>query len=305
VIIRVLGSAAGGGFPQWNCNCSNCAGVRAGSLRATRRTQSSIAISTDRRQWVLCNASPDIHQQIAATLAPPVGASLRETPIAATILVDSQIDHCAGLLLLRENRAPLQVWTTDAVREDLGAAFPVLRLLEHYCGVDWQRIRPGSEWFAIPALVGVDIQALAVPGKPGPYSAHRGSPRTGDNVALVFRDRASGRQALYAPGLQAMTGELSQALGSSACAFLDGTFWSDDEMIELGASSKTAQSMGHLPQSGPGGMIEAMDRVPRTTRRILIHINNTNPILNEAGAERALLDAAGIEVAFDGMEITL
>lgn len=305
MIIRVLGSSAGGGFPQWNCNCPNCAGLRAGTLRATPRTQSSIAISTDAARWVLCNASPDIHRQIEANLAPATGAGLRDSPIAAVILVDGQIDHSAGLLLLRENRVPLEVWTTEPVREDLLTGLPLLRVLEHYSRVDWHRVPIGGEWFAVPALTGVDIKALPVPGKPGPYSPHREHPRTGDNIALVFRDSASGRQLVYAPGLQSITPAVTTVLESSSCVLVDGTFWTDDEMIRLGASTKTAHSMGHLAQSGEGGMIEALARLPRSTRRILIHINNTNPILNEAGAERAALAAAGIEVAFDGMEIAL
>lgn len=305
MIIRVLGSAAGGGFPQWNCNCANCKGLRLGTKRATARTQSSIAISTDGRRWVVCNVSPDVHRQIASYLPAHPSPRPRDTQIAAAILVDGQIDHSAGLLQLRENHAPLEIWSTDSVREDLSTGFPVLRVLEHYCRVDWHRVPIGGEWFAIPALAGIEINALAVPGKPGPYSPHRAQPRTGDNIALVFRDAASGRQAFYAPGLQSITPEVAEALESSACVLVDGTFWTDDEMIALGASVKTASSMGHLAQSGPGGMIEILERLPRATRRILIHINNTNPILDEAGPERAQLDAAGISVAFDGMEIVL
>ena len=304
MIIRVLGSAAGGGFPQWNCNCRHCSGLRAGTLRATARTQSSIAVSTDGRHWVLCNASPDIHRQIAANFPPDPERGLRDSAIAATILVDGQVDHSAGLLLLRENRAPLEVWSTDSVRADLITGFPVLRVLDHYCRVEWHRIPTGGEWFAVPALAGIEIKALAVPGKPGPYSPHREQPRSGDNIALVFRDGASRRQAFYAPALQAITPAVEEALAASACVLIDGTFWTDEEMITLGASSKTATAMGHLPQHGPGGMIEVLGRIPRATRRILIHVNNTNPILDEAGPERALLEGTGIEVAFDGMEIT-
>ena len=303
MLIRVLGSAAGGGFPQWNCNCNNCRGLRAGTLRASGRSQSSIAVSADGERWLLCNVSPDIHRQIAANFPPRAADGLRQTAIAAAILVDGQLDHAAGLLLLRENRAPLEVWSTDPVREDLTQGFPVLGVLERYCGIDWHRVPTAGQPFAIRALPGIAVEALAVPGRPAPYSLHRLHPRSGDNVALIFRECASGRQVVYAPGLQSVTPPLEQALRASSCVLVDGTFWTDDELIRLGASPQTATAMGHLPQTGPSGMIAELERLPRTTRRILIHINNTNPILDEAGPERALLTTAGIEVAFDGMEI--
>ena len=132
MLIRVLGSAAGGGFPQWNCNCGNCSGLRAGTLSARKRTQSSIAVSVDGRRWVLCNASPDIHQQIAANPALQPHQGLRGSGIAAVMLVDGQIDHSTGLLLLRENGAPLEVWTTESVREDLSTGLPILNVLEAF-----------------------------------------------------------------------------------------------------------------------------------------------------------------------------
>ncbi|MGH8231667.1 MAG: pyrroloquinoline quinone biosynthesis protein PqqB [Steroidobacteraceae bacterium] len=305
MLIRVLGSAAGGGFPQWNCNCGNCSGLRAGTLKARRRTQSSIAVSVDGRQWVLCNASPDIHQQIAHTPGLQPHQGVRGSGIAAVLLVDGQIDHSTGLLLLREHGAPLQLWTTEPVREDLSTGLPILKVLEHFCGVHWHRVPVDGSSFEVPALPGVQVTALPVAGKPGPYSAYRDKPRVGDNVGLIFKDRGSGRQLFYAPGLAAVPATVAQVLQSSDCVLLDGTFWSDDEMIRAGVSHKRAHDLGHLPQSGSGGMIEQLARLPARTRRILIHINNTNPILDEAGAERVQLDSAGIEVAHDGLEITL
>jgi pyrroloquinoline quinone biosynthesis protein B len=305
VFIRVLGTAAGGGFPQWNCSCHNCRGVRDGSVRAIPRTQSSIAISSDGDRWVLCNASPDLHRQIAATplLQPRTG--VRDTPIAAVLLVDGQIDHTIGLLLLREHRERLDVWTTEAVRSDLTSGLPLLSVLQHYCGVEWHPIGIDGRPFQISSLPGIDITALPVEGKPGPYSPNRRSPRIGDNIALLFRDVKSSRRVLYAPGLAAITAPINEALHASQCVLVDGTFFRDDEMVAAGVSSKYASELGHLPQSGAGGMIETLSKLPPTARRILIHINNTNPILDEQSAERAALAEAGIEVAFDGLEIRL
>jgi pyrroloquinoline quinone biosynthesis protein B len=305
VLIRVLGSAAGGGFPQWNCNCRNCRGLRAGSLQAQPRTQSSIAISGDGERWLLCNASPDLHRQIAANTPLQPRAGVRDTPIAGALLVDGQIDHTVGLLLLREHRARLPVWTTPAVRDDLTTGLPILSVLEHYCGIDWHPIELDGMPFRIPQLGGVELVVMPVEGKPGPYSRYRDAPRRGDNIAVVFRDLGSGRQAFYAPGLAAITPAIREVLQVSDCVLLDGTFWREEEMIEAGVSSKGASELGHLPQSGPGGMLAALRTLPTASRRILIHINNTNPILDERSPERAELDAAGIEVAFDGMEIRL
>ena len=230
---------------------------------------------------------------------------MRASPITAALLVDGQVDHALGLLLLREHRQPLEVWTTDAVREDLTTNLPILNVLGHYCGVHWNRIATDGSEFTLPALPGVTLTALPIDGKPGPYSAHREAPRIGDNIGLIIRDQATGRQALYAPGLAALTPPVASALIASDIVLVDGTFWSDEEMIRAGVSDKRARDIGHLPQSGPGGMAEQLARLPAPKRRILIHINNTNPILDEASPEHAQLAAAGIEVAFDGMEIEL
>jgi pyrroloquinoline quinone biosynthesis protein B len=221
------------------------------------------------------------------------------------VLVDGQIDHAAGLLLLRERSTPLPLWTTDPVREDLSTGLPLLKVLEHYCGTSWHCIPLDGTGFAVPELPGVSITALPVAGKPGPYSPYRDNPRAGDNVGLIFRERATGRQLFYAPGLAAITPQVAAVMHGSDCVLVDGTFWSDDEMIHLGVSHKRARDLGHLPLSGAGGMIEQLARLPAACRRILIHINNTNPILDESGPERAELFAAGIEVAHDGMEIEL
>jgi len=304
VKVRVLGSAAGGGFPQWNCNCPNCHGLRRGTIRATPRTQSSIAASGDGENWVLFNASPDVLQQVRAFPALQPARMLRDTAIRAIVLIDAQIDHTTGLLMLREHHAPHQVWCTAAVREDLSAGNPLFGVLGHYCGIDWREV-PLVEDFSIPGLPGIGFEAMPLISNAPPYSPHRDRPRAGDNMGVTLIDTKSGRRLFYAPGLGEMAPRVWAAMQAADCVLVDGTLWTDDEMIGLGASKKTSRSMGHLPQSGPGGMIEWLDRLPASTRKVLIHINNTNPILDEDSAERAKLTAHGIEVAYDGMELTL
>ncbi len=326
--ITVLGSAAGGGFPQWNCNCHNCAGVRSGAVRAKPRTQSSIFVQGGTEggteggtqdaaqvatQGVLLNASPDILSQIRshATLQP--GRALRDSAIAGVVLMDGQIDHCTGLFMLREHVGPLPLWCTDAVAEDLLQGNPVLRVLTHYCGVLRHRIdlstdvstdRPSS-WFAVPGADGLRLRALPLSSKAAPYSPHRENPVPGDNIGLVLKDAHSGKTAFYAPGLGDITPPIFDAMCSADVVLVDGTFWTHDEMSALGLSKKSALQMGHLPQSGPGGMLEWLAKLPATTRRMLIHINNTNPILDEDSPQRASLWQAGVEVCEDNMEITL
>jgi pyrroloquinoline quinone biosynthesis protein B len=306
VKIRVLGSAAGGGFPQWNCNCRNCSGLRAGTLRAFPRTQSSIAVcGSDTQSWVLVNASPDILAQLRANPVLQPGRTPRDTAIAAIVLVDGQIDHTTGLYMLRESTRPLAVWCTDETCADLTQGNPIFGVLRHYCGVERHTMTPDGREFTIAAAPGVSWRALAVPSKPAPYSPHREAPVAGDNVALVIRDGATQRAAVYAPGLGSLEPTVWQAMQAADCVLVDGTFWTDDEMIALGMSRKRAREIGHLPQSGAGGMLEWLGQLPATTRKILIHVNNTNPILDEDSAERAELTRRGIELAWDGQEIEL
>jgi len=302
VKIRVLGSAAGGSFPQWNCNCPNCAGWRAGTLRARPRSQSSIAVN-DGAAWVLVNASPDILSQLRANPDLQPGRSIRDTALAAIVLVDGQIDHTTGLYMLREAVQAWPLWCTDSTYADLTRGNPILEVLSHYCGVERHAIRLGGDGFSIPAVAGLTFRALSVESKPAPYSPHRLEPVPGDNIALVIEDCASGRRVLYAPGLGAIDPAVWAEMRSADCVLVDGTFWTDDEMVRLGVSRKLARDIGHLPQSGIGGMLEWLERLPSQTRKILIHINNTNPILDEDSAERAELVRRGIEVAYDGMEI--
>jgi pyrroloquinoline quinone biosynthesis protein B len=306
VKIRVLGSAAGGGFPQWNCNCRNCAGVRSGTLRARPRTQSSIAVcGSDPAKWALVNASPDILSQLRANPVLQPARQPRDTAILGVVLVDGQIDHTTGLFMLRESRRPLAIWCTDQTCADLTEGNPVFTVLAHYCGVDRRVMQPDGREFAVDGVSDITWRALAVESKPAPYSPHRETPVAGDNVALVIRDGVSGRCAVYAPGLGSMEESLWREMREADCVLVDGTFWSDEEMITLGISRKRAREIGHLPQSGRGGMLEWLEQLPRATRRILIHVNNTNPILDEDSPERAELTRRGIEVACDGMEVEL
>ena len=304
--ITVLGSAAGGGFPQWNCNCRNCRGVRDGSVRATPRTQSSIFVRPDGAvDGLLCNASPDILEQIRSHPVLQPARRLRDSAIAAVLLMDGQIDHATGLFMLRERGSPLPLWCTDPVEQDLRQGNPVLEVLGHYCGVERHPIPLEGPAFELPGVPGLQLRALPLSSKAAPYSPHRESPVPGDNIGLLVRDLASGRSLFYAPGLGEISPAVFDAMGSADAVMVDGTFWTDDEMITLGVGHKRAREIGHLPQSGPGGMIEWMARLPAATRRLLIHVNNTNPILDEDSPQRAELARAGIEVCEDGMAIAL
>jgi len=304
--ITVLGSAAGGGFPQWNCNCANCAGVRSGAVRAKPRTQSSIFIRPDdSADGVLFNASPDILEQIRSHPALQPARAVRDTAIAGIVLMDGQIDHATGLFMLRERGSPLPLWCTDAVEEDLTQGNPVLRVLSHFCGVQRHRIGLDGASFTLPGVPGLAFRAMPLSSKAAPYSPHRDNPVPGDNLGITITDTRRGSSVFYAPGLGAITPPVFDAMASAQAVMVDGTFWTDDEMKTLGLSKKSARDIGHLPQSGDGGMIEWMAKLPPATRRLLIHINNTNPILDEDSSQRAELTRAGIEVCEDGMNLQL
>jgi len=308
--ILVLGSGAGGGFPQWNCNCRLCAGQRQGGVSAHARTQSSIAVSADGNAWVLLNASPDIGTQIRnhPQLHPREG--LRDTPIKAVVLMDAQIDHVTGLLGLREGPR-IDVFATPCVFEDLTTGFPLLNVLEHYCGTRWHMLpvagsRTSAE-FTVEGFPSLRFTALAIPGKAPPYSPHRRDQTVGDNIALLIEDLNDGQRLFYSPGLARVGEQELRWMSDADCVLVDGTFWVEDEMLDAGLSRKTATEMGHLPQIGDAaraGMVDVMRSIP-ARRKVLIHINNSNPILDESSDQRRVLDGHGIEVAYDGMEITL
>ena len=301
--VRVLGAGAGGGFPQWNCNCANCAGVRSGSLKATRRTQSSIAVSTDGRNWVLFNASPDIRTQLENFPESHPREGIRDTGIKAIVLIDSQIDHTTGLLMLRESTSPLEIYCSEMVRQDLTTGFPLFNMLEHYCGINHHPVPLDGSGFSIPGIDNLTFRTHSLKSKAPPYSPHRHDPHDGDNIGVLIEDRQTGKKLYYAPGLGEIEPHVKAALIEADCVLVDGTFWQHDEMERAGISKKRALEMGHLPQSDQGGMMMELEGI--NARKILIHINNTNPILDETSAERQTLADAGIEVAHDGLQISL
>ena len=302
--VMVLGAAAGGGFPQWNCNCHNCCGVRSGSIEAQPRTQSSIAVSADGERWILFNASPDIRAQLEANppLQPKKGR--RDTGIHGIVLADSQIDHTTGLLFLREG-CPLTVYCTDMVAQDLSTGFPIFVMLQSWDGgVNHTTVPIDGSAFQVKDIEEISITAVPLEGKAPPYSPHRHDPHVGDNVGYLIEDTRSQASLLYAPGLGQMSSALLDMMGGADCVMVDGTFWSEDEMQRAGVGTKRASEMGHLPQSGDEGMLSWLSKI-QGPRKILIHINNTNPILIETSPERKLVEESGVEVAYDGMTFDL
>lgn len=301
--IYVLGSAAGGGFPQWNCNCPNCHGVRTGTIQAKARTQSSIAVSENGTDWVLLNASPDIRQQLFEFKAAQTARKLRDTGITSVILMDSQLDHTTGLLTLREG-CPMNVWCTAMVHQDLTSGFPVFNMLKHWNGgLQYHEINP-KQAFKINGFENLEFLPLIIKSAAPPYSPHRNDPHDGDNIALIIKDHKTQKQLFYAPGLGKIDDQIMQIMQSSDCVMIDGTLWTNDEMQQIGVGTKTGREMGHLYISGEGGSLSYLNQLS-TPKKVLIHINNTNPILNENSSQFAELKANGVEVAYDGMQIEL
>jgi pyrroloquinoline quinone biosynthesis protein B len=298
VRVRVLGSAAGGGFPQWNCRCPTCEAARDGTA-ARPRTQSSLAIRGAEGPWLLANASPDLRQQLEGLGAERVDG-VRAAPVAGVLLTDAEIDHTAGLLLLRESGTPLRVYGSEDVRRALTDGYPVLPILATYSGVDWRTLEPGGP-------VAIDGSSLEVESFPAGGDAPRYLAGTGADIeatGLVFRDRATGGVLTYVPGLARLDDAVRARLAASDVVMVDGTFWRDDELLQLGISDRTAAQMGHVPLSGPGGTLEALAALERP-RAILVHINNTNRVLLEQSAEREAVERAGVEVGYDGLEVEL
>jgi pyrroloquinoline quinone biosynthesis protein B len=265
-------------------------------VRARPRTQSSLAIRSGDGPWFLVNASPDLRQQLETLEAPRVDG-LRAPPVAGVLLTDAEIDHTAGLLLLRESAAPVRVFGADGVKLALTEGYPVLPMLERYCGAEWQTLAPGR------------TQSLDGSLTVEPFPAGGDAPRYLPGVdleasGLVFRDRASGAVVTYVPGLARWDDGVVARVAASDLVLVDGTFWRDDELPRLGITDRTAQDMGHVPLSGPGGTLAMLAGLDRP-RKVLVHINNTNPILLEDSAEREQVVRAGVEVAYDGLEVEL
>lgn len=307
--ILVLGSAAGGGFPQWNCNCPGCCRARSGDPLARPRTQSSIAVSADGERWVLLNASPDLRQQINQSPALHPAHGIRHSPIAAAVLTNADIDHVTGLLTLRESQ-PFAVYATRRVLGVLGgnSVFQVLNpdLVPRRPMVLGEPFRPAD---AAGDALGLEIESFAVPGKVALYLEDAAAgPSFGsvpeDTVALKVTDTGTGRSFFYIPGCASLPGWLAERLSGAPLVLFDGTTWTDDEMQRTGTGTKTGQRMGHMAMSGPEGSIAAFAPLG-VARKVFIHINNTNPALIDDTPERRAAEAAGWDIAFDGMELSL
>ncbi|MGO4725639.1 MULTISPECIES: pyrroloquinoline quinone biosynthesis protein PqqB [unclassified Inquilinus] len=303
--IVVLGSAAGGGFPQWNCNAPTSHGVRTGSLRAKKRTQASLAVSADGERWLLVNASPDFRQQVGDTPALWPRGGLRHSPIEAVILTSGEIDHVAGLLSMRESQ-PFALWAAPPVLAAL-AANPIFDALNPR-HVERHGVTSADPFpIAGPGgALGLTVTAFPVPGKVPLYlEGQAGSNLAGAADETMGLEIACGPARFhYIPGCAAMTPALRARLRQSPLVFFDGTLWRDDELITTGVGTKTGQRMGHMSIDGPDGTVAAFADLG-VRRKVLVHVNTTNPVLDEDSPERAALAASGWEVAEDGMEIAL
>jgi pyrroloquinoline quinone biosynthesis protein B len=310
MIIKVLGSAAGGGFPQWNCNCHNCVAVRSGAPGFKARTQSSLAVSRDGTNWVLLNASPDLRQQLERTPALHAGnkRGLRHSPIKAVVLTNGDVDHIIGLINLREAQA-FSVYGTRRVLDILKSNSVFQVLAEPLV----PRIAlPLDEPVALTGAgteLGLTIEAFAVPGKVALYleDASAGKDlgtQEGDTIGLRVTDTAAKTSFFYIPGCATIDERLAKRLKGASVVFFDGTLFTDAEMIEQGLLNKTSARMGHISMSGPAGSISAFSQLG-VGRLIYVHINNSNPALDENSAARKSIEGAGWEVGYDGLEVRL
>jgi pyrroloquinoline quinone biosynthesis protein B len=295
--IRVLGAAAGGGLPQWNCTCTNCSALRNRQPHIQSRTQSQLAFSADGEAWYLVNASPDLREQLNQTpvVHPDPSKGLRNTPVEGVILTSADLDHVLGLLLMREF-TPVRIYATETVRSILQAN-SFFQMLDRLPGQSrWTTIEPG---ISFSEKSGFTCTPIAIPGSFPSYVAeeHRIALDGDSAVVGLLLESAQGKRIAYLPALPSVSSSLKSTLSTCSVILVDGTFWSDDELQRI-------HSMGHLSISGPEGSLAAF-RDCADIRKIYTHINNTNPILNEQSRERQLLEDAGWEVAYDGMEITL
>lgn len=298
----VLGAAAGGGFPQWNCRSPAAERARSGDRAALPRTQAGLAISVDGARWYLFNASPDLREQIGRTAAlhPRGDAALRSSPIAGVVLTGGDVDAIAGLLTLRE-RQRFAVHATAAVHAILDAN-PIFEVLARDV-VERCTVRLDAPFALEP---GLEVTLFAVPGKVPLYlEAHEGmQPVVTDGTTVGAEVRHGATRLVFIPGCAAMTDALRERIAGADLLFFDGTLWHDDEMIAAGLGAKTGRRMGHMSLSGTDGTIAALADVP-VGRRVAIHINGSNPVLLADSAERAQAEAAGWLIAEDGMEFAL
>lgn len=310
MFIRILGSSAGGGFPQWNCNCRNCAAVRAGKPGFRARTQSSLAVSRTGVDWLLLNASPDLRMQIeqAPQLAARPEGAARNSPIKAVVVTNGDVDHVAGLLTLREAQS-FTIYGAKRVLDVLAANSLFNVLAADLVGRKVLPIGVPTNIFGAGADLGLTVEAFAVQGKIALYLEDAAAgpnfgTQQGDTLGLKISDTATGEAFFYLPGCAKIDAELAERLRGAALAFFDGTLWHDDEMIAQGLLGKTGTRMGHVNMSGPDGSIAGFAPLG-VTRKVYIHINNSNPVLDEASIERKTAQAAGWEIGYDCMEITL
>jgi pyrroloquinoline quinone biosynthesis protein B len=300
--VRILGSAAGGGVPQWNCRCPNCAAARAGSPDVRPRTQSSVAVSADGRVWFLLNVSPDVRQQILAfpELGPPED-SLRGTAVAGCVLTDAELDHVTGLLLLREG-PPFRVVCTALVRRWLNRYLPIEPILARFANPSWTELPLDTSLnLLLPdgAPSGLKAQAFEVDRHVPRFVSEDAAAAAGSVVGLTIQDTRTGGKLVYAPCVASLGPGLMAAARKAGGVLIDGTFWSDNEPTRFGIGSRTARAMGHLPVSGPQGSLHWLAGLP-ARNRVYVHINNTNPMLNERGSEARLVWERGVRVGVDG-----
>jgi pyrroloquinoline quinone biosynthesis protein B len=298
----LLGTAAGGGFPQWNCWCPSCRIARTDPARAHPRTQSSVAISADGRRYFLLNASPDVREQVSRLLnGAPEG--LRHVPVEGILTTDAELDHTLGIALLREGRR-LQLYATRAVLQVLEQDSRVLPVTAAFATVAVTELtldRPVELRYLDGGETGLEVTAFAVPGG-APRFAREEFP--GHTVGLLIRDARSGGTLAYVPGCGGLDPALEARLAGADLLLFDGTFWTDDEMIALGLSDRTARQMDHLPITGGGGSLERLQRLP-CRKKVYTHINNSNPMLVEDSEARRAVTAAGLQVGMDGMRFTI
>ncbi|SDX60668.1 pyrroloquinoline quinone biosynthesis protein B [Arthrobacter sp. cf158] len=295
--IRILGSAAGGGFPQWNCACPQCRAARTGARPCVPRSQSSIAVSANRQEWFLLNASPDVQRQVESfpDLHNDDGSIGR---LQSVLLTDSELDHTAGLLLMREGRE-LQVHATKSMYQTLNTGTGLLRILGAYCPVTWKAVVPGVD---VDLGEGLTYRAFNVPTTKA--ARFEGADNYGRVVGYRITDTATDRSIVYLPSVQQLTPQILEEFAGCSALLIDGTCWSDDEMPALGLAGKTSRDMGHVPISGPRGSLALISPLP-IKRKIYVHINNTNPILLDDSPQRLQLERQAVEVATDGLEIEI
>jgi pyrroloquinoline quinone biosynthesis protein B len=303
--VRLLGTAAGGGFPQWNCNCKGCQTARSNPEKAFPRTQSCVTVSADGKHWFLLNAPPDIRFQMESF--PPLlpgPDTLRGTGVEAVLVTNADLDHTLGLFILREGQ-PLTVHTSPEVAQALTEGLRLPLVLEHYCKMEWK----DSPSTLKPLLnrdrksSGLKMSAFPVPGKWPRYMMPKVSP---GHCALGFRlvDEATGKKLVFIPDLAAPDPIVLKEMADCDLLLIDGTFWSEREMIEQGVGTLTASQMAHWVVGGGGGSLQEIKNLP-AVKKVYVHINNTNPILLEGSPEQSAVKATGVEVGRDGMEFQI